>query len=111
MCNLEKYKMHLTKMNNVKERIRAGEKGLGQTVTFEQSQVKNLQGIVLRSMTTGIWKDPTSSYMKKVQHRDIVLAALKGMDEDIDDIKEINLPLTFEQLLRGHTGGSLVKSM
>lgn len=104
MCNLEKYKMHLTKMNDAKERVRAGEEGLEQTVTFEQSQVKNLQGIVLRSMTTGIWKDPTSSYVKKVQRRDTVLAVLKGLGEDIDAVKEINLPLTFEQLLRGYTG-------
>lgn len=63
--NLEKYQKHARAMHSCKQQMKSGQIEMEKTKRFEESQVRNLQGILLRSTTTGVWLDPSSSYIKR----------------------------------------------
>ncbi len=102
--NMGKYQRHLSALNNAKQQMKSGNTNMSQKIRYEESQVRNLQGIILRSMTTGIWKDPCSFYISKVQKRVEILGTLNGMGENTAEVSEINIPISFDNLLRGFKG-------
>lgn len=109
--NMEKYQDHKSKLDYCKQKLksRTGAEAhdggaLEKTKKYEESQVRNLQGILLRSMTTGVWTDPCPSYIKLLQRRTDLVNSLIGMNENFDDIPAINVPLTFEHLMLGFEG-------
>lgn len=104
MTNLERYKKHKIALDDCKQKIKAGETNVEKTMTQHSSQVKILQGILVRSYTTGIWKDPAPSYMNKIQRRIDIISSLKASDEDVTSVRMIDTPLTFAHLLQGFTG-------
>ena len=102
--NMTKYKSHKLALQTCKEQIKSGQSGLENTKRYEESQVRNLQGILLRSMTTGVWTDPCTRYIKVVHRRIDIITTLRGMNTDVDLIKNIEIPLTFDHLLLGFEG-------
>ena len=53
-------------------------------------------------MTTGIWTDPCPAFMKYVQRRIDIVSTLRGMN--VDEIKDVDIPMTFDHLLLGFEG-------
>lgn len=107
MRNLERYKKHKIALDDCKQKIKTGEANLEKLMslqTYQISQVRILQGILVRSYTTGIWKDPTPSYMNKIQQRIDILSLLKASNEDVTSVRMIDTPLTLAHLLQGFTG-------
>lgn len=102
--NLGKFQSHKAALQRCKQSIKSGRTGLDQTHAFEESQVRNLQGILLRSMTTGVWSDPCPRYIKKVQRRIDIITLLAGMGENVSSIPSIEVPLTFGHLMLGFEG-------
>ena len=56
MNNMEKFKHHKQNLISCTQQLKAGstKAGLQKSKRYEESQVKNLQGILVRSMTTGV---------------------------------------------------------
>eukprot|EP00985_Skeletonema_marinoi_P016418 scaffold8829_cov107-Skeletonema_marinoi.AAC.5 len=102
--NMGKYYHHKSALATCKQQIKAGQTGLEKARHYEESQVKNLQGILLRSMTTGVYTDPCSRYIKIVQRRIDIISTLRGMNVDVTSIPTIEVPLTLEHLARGYEG-------
>lgn len=103
--NIAKYQKYMSSTTEARQRIKSGERGaIELTLRYEDSQIKNLQGILIRSMMTGVWKDPSDSYIKRLQRRNELIAALRGLGENVDNQPEKSVPLTFGHLLRGFTG-------
>lgn len=102
--NMKKYHHHKSALAKYKQQIKSGMAGLEKARQYEESQVKNLQGILLRSMTTGVYTDPSSRYIKIVQRRIDIISTLRGMNVDVTLIPNIEIPLTFEHLSRGYEG-------
>lgn len=104
--NLKKYQSHKRALNSCKQHMKSGRTGteMDKTKNYEESQVRNLQGILLRQMTTGVFTDPCGRYIKHVQRRIDIISTLKGMDENIEAIPTIEIPLTFDHLLLGFEG-------
>ena len=88
------------------QQLKAGstKAGLQKSKRYEESQVKNLQGILVRSMTTGVYTDPCPSYMKNVQRRVDIVSTLRGMNVNIDSITDVDIPLTLDHLLLAYEG-------
>lgn len=84
--------------------MKAGKGDFSHKMKYEESQVRNLQGILLRQMTTGLFQDPSGRYIKFVQRRIDVISQLKGMNESVGDLRSMVVPLTFEHLLLGFEG-------
>ena len=106
---MNKYKQHKKAYESIQQQIKAGNttSSILKTKQYESSQVKNLQGILLRSMTTGIWTDPSPAYMKNVQRRIDIVSTLRGMNNGSsveEKIVDIDIPMTFEHLLLGFEG-------
>jgi len=55
-------------------------------------------------MTTGVYTDPCSRYIKIVQRRIDLISTLRGMNVDVTSIPTIEVPLTLEHLARGYEG-------
>lgn len=106
MSNLNKFKHHKREFEKCKQQIKAGstKSGLQKAKKYEESQVKNLQGILVRSMTTGVYTDPCPSYMKNVQRRIDIVSTLRGMNANMDSITDVEIPLTIDHLLLGYEG-------
>lgn len=109
MSNMKKYQHHKNALQSCQQSIKAGKSGLQKTKQYEESQVKNLRGILLRQMTTGIWVDPAPSYMKHVRRRIDIVSMLRGMcndknDEVVDSIVAIEIPLTLDHFMLGYEG-------
>ena len=109
MSNMKKYQHHKNALQSCQQSIKAGKSGLQKTKQYEESQVKNLRGILLRQMTTGIWVDPAPSYMKHVRRRIDIVSMLRGMcngkkDEVVDSIVGIEIPLTLDHFMLGYEG-------
>jgi hypothetical protein len=102
--NMRKYHHHKSALATCKQQVKAGQTGLEKARQYEESQVKNLQGILLRSMTTGVYTDPCSRYIKIVQRRIDIISTLRGMNVDVTSIPNIEVPLTLEHLARGYEG-------
>ena len=104
--NLKKYQSHKRALNSCKQHMKSGRSGteMEKTKKYEESQVRNLQGLLLRQMTTGVFTDPCGRYIKHVQRRIDIISTLKGMDENIEAIPTIEIPLTFDHLLLGFEG-------
>lgn len=102
--NLEKYQKHNSALHSCKQQIKSGRVEMEIAKRFEESQVRNLQGILLRSMTSGVWSDPCVSYIHRIQRRIEIFTLLKGMGEDLDSMTNIEVPMTFDHLLLGFTG-------
>lgn len=115
--NLDRYNLHSKNVRDIKQQLKALNLGnkdensssksrreLNHRLTYEESQVKNLKGIILRSMTTGIWTDPSPKYVQRVQCHNELRELLSSMDQDISNIEMLTIPTTFEVLLRGFTG-------
>jgi len=102
--NTKKYQDHKFALQSCNQQIKSGKTGLEKVKKYEESQVRNLQGILLRSMTTGVWTDPCSSYVKRLQRRTDVVSALRGMNGDVDCIQIIEMPLTLDHLMLGFEG-------
>ena len=111
LSNMTKYKQHKKAYESLQQQIKAGKttSSILKAKQYEHSQVKNLQGILLRSMTTGIWTDPSPAYMKYVQRRIDIVSTLRGMNVNGSVLEEkkivdIDIPMTFEHLLLGFEG-------
>jgi len=110
MSNMTKYKQHKKAYESIQQQIKAGKttSSILKAKQYESSQVKNLQGILLRSMTTGIWTDPSPAYMKNVQRRIDIVSTLRGMNVngsvEEEKIVDIDIPMTFDHLLLGFEG-------
>ena len=106
MSNMEKFKHHKQNLISCTQQLKAGstKAGLQKSKRYEESQVKNLQGILVRSMTTGVYTDPCPSYMKNVQRRIDIVSTLRGMNVNIDSITDVDIPLTLDHLLLGYEG-------
>jgi len=104
MSNLQKYRMHVSVLRDIKQHIKSGRDEMEKSKKFEESQVRNLQGILVRSMTTGVWKDPSSRYIQQVHRRIDIVTSLKGLDVNLDSISIVEVPTTFYNLLLGYTG-------
>lgn len=102
--NMEKFQHRKLALHTYQQQMKAGKAGLQKTKQYEESQVKNLQGILLRSMTTGVWTDPCPSYIKNVQRRIDIISTLRGMHADLGSMSDIEIPMTFGHLLRGFEG-------
>jgi len=102
--NWEKYKQSSQLLEKSLLSIKAGSAKAGKAKLYHEGQKRNLQGILLRSMTTGIWKDPAPKYIKVVQRRIDVVGSLKGLGVCVDKEAVIDIPLTFDSLLRGYSG-------
>ncbi|KAK1739678.1 kinesin family protein [Skeletonema marinoi] len=102
--NMGKYYHHKSALAACKQQVKAGQTGSEKARQYEESQVKNLQGILLRSMTTGVYTDPCSRYIKIVQRRIDIISTLRGMNVDVTSIPNIEVPLTLEHLARGYEG-------
>ena len=114
--NLDRYHIHSKNVRDIKQQLKAlsGNKNeqsfskesreLNHRLTYEESQVKNLKGIILRSMTTGIWTDPSPKYIHRVQRHNELRELLSSMNQDTSNIEIMTIPTTFEVLLRGYTG-------
>ena len=103
MSNMKKYKSHKQALDICKQQIKSGRIDIEKTKNYEESQVRNLQGILLRSMTTGVWTDPSPRYIKYVQRRTDIVSTLKGLGHS-DSISTIEIPLTLEHLMRDFKG-------
>jgi len=111
MSNMSKYKQHKKAYESIQQQIKAGKtnSSILKAKQYEHSQVKNLQGILLRSMTTGIWTDPCPAYMKYVQRRIDIVSTLRGMNVNSSGVEEkkivdVDIPMTFDHLLLGFEG-------
>lgn len=102
--NMKKHKEHKLALHACKQKIKAGGAGLEKARKYEESQVRNLQGILLRSMTTGVYTDPCPSYVKRLQRRIDIITALRGMGANVEHIKIIEMPLTLDHLMLGFEG-------
>ena len=105
--NMKKYQHHKSALATCKQQIKAGQAqaGMEKAKQYEESQVNNLRGILLRSMTTGVYTDPCSRYIKIVQRRIDIISTLRGMNvKDVSSIPNIEVPLTLEHLSRGYEG-------
>lgn len=102
--NMKKYQTHKLALQTCKQQIKSGKTEMEKAKKYEESQVRNLQGILLRSMTTGVWTDPCARYIKNVQRRIDIISTLRGMHEHVDSIPNIEIPLTFDHLLLGYEG-------
>ena len=101
---MKKYQTHKLALQTCKQQIKSGKTEMEKAKKYEESQVRNLQGILLRSMTTGVWTDPCARYIKNVQRRIDIISTLRGMHEHVDSIPNIEIPLTFDHLLLGYEG-------
>ena len=106
MINMEKFKHHKSHLISCTQKLKAGsaKAGLQKSKRYEESQVKNLQGILVRSMTTGVYTDPCPSYMKNVQRRIDIVSTLRGMGANIDSMTDVEIPMTLDHLLLGFEG-------
>ena len=102
--NMKKYQTHKVAVDTCKQQIKSGKRDAEKTKKYEESQKRNLQGILLRSMTTGVWTDPSPRYIKYVQRRTDIITTLRGMNENVDSIPTIEIPLTFDHLMLGFEG-------
>ena len=100
---MRKYEDHKIALQTCKQKIKAGKAGLEKVKKYEESQVRNLQGLLLRSMTTGFWTDPCPSYVKRLQRRIDIISTLRGVG-DVDGITIIEMPLTLDYLMLGNEG-------
>merc|ERR1712032_593013 len=100
----KKFQDHKRALRACKEQRKAGKRGLEKAQNYEESQVRNLQGILLRSMMTGVWVDPCPSYVRRLQRRTDVVNALRGMNANVDRMPSLEMPLTFEHLMLGFEG-------
>lgn len=102
--NMTKYQHHKAALARCKQEIKSGRTGMEKTRQFEEGQVRNLQGILLRSMTTGVYLDPCSRYIKIVQRKTDLISTLRGMNVDVSSFSNTEIPLTLNHLLRGYEG-------
>ena len=77
-----------------------------------QFEMQNLKGILARQITTGLYKEPTSNYLKKVQQQKQLaqeLQKLTGKTIPLETDNEINL--IFNDLLNDMIMGAEGKSV
>ena len=98
MKQLGKYKQSLSEMKGAtnssrmnKERALFKEEYemLKKQIENENTKVKNLKGVVLRQMTTGVWIPPKQSYTKKMIEKRELQKRLRRMNGD-DGMKDTN---------------------
>lgn len=111
--NQEKMKRHASKVLAIKAKLSAHKSSqstntselhnLESSLKHEESQAYNLKGILLRSMTTGVWNEPSKGYLHKLMQRKGLVAELVSMGENVD-VPELSEPLQFKNLLNGFHG-------
>eukprot|EP00929_Paragymnodinium_shiwhaense_P043492 TRINITY_DN22364_c0_g1_i2.p1 TRINITY_DN22364_c0_g1~~TRINITY_DN22364_c0_g1_i2.p1 ORF type:complete len:132 (-),score=32.10 TRINITY_DN22364_c0_g1_i2:536-931(-) len=67
--NLEACKQSLTEMKAASKQNTAAYAEKEKQKGFEQSQITNLKGILLRAQSTGIWTEPSKPYLSKLAGR------------------------------------------
>eukprot|EP00986_Skeletonema_menzelii_P004003 scaffold1314_cov145-Skeletonema_menzelii.AAC.17 len=102
--NMKKYYHHKSSLSTCKQQIKSGLRGLDKARQYEESQINLFRGILLRSMTTGVYRDPCCRYIKIVQRRIDIISTLRGMNVDVSSMPNIEVPLTLEHLAKGYEG-------
>lgn len=73
------------------------------SLRFHEAQAYNLKGVLVRSMTTGVWIEPSKRFLAKLTQRKALVSELVSYGEQVK-LQDLPEPLKFQDMLRGFHG-------